>query len=174
MLHYTECGLDYIWLHNGYQVEPLDGDEYFSVEDAEELHRRIAMALITHPARLRGQEVRFIRSLLNQTQKDLADRLGTQRVTVARWEAGLQTAIPGAADRLLRFLVCTHFLDRFLSSAASEERRREAERFLVSFGRIGVILDQISGKDRPRIELHHRSPEEVSDDNARWTSALAG
>ncbi|NQV55906.1 MAG: helix-turn-helix domain-containing protein [Rhodospirillales bacterium] len=60
--------------------------------------------VVATPGRLRGQEVRFIRSMLDLSQKQLADRLGVSRVTVARWEGKSSTPIPGAADRLLRMI----------------------------------------------------------------------
>lgn len=99
---YTACGLDYVYLANG--VRWIEG-EYgagYAIEDVDGLHDVIARHVVASPARLRGQEVRFLRSMLDISQAGLARILGTKRLTVARWEAKPHTPIPGTADRALR------------------------------------------------------------------------
>lgn len=102
MYHYTLCGLDYIYLSNGYHRHETPYGSGVAFEKADGLDAEIAAAVIFYPARLRGQEVRFMRSLLHLSQKKLAEKLGVKRVTVARWEGKPHTAIPGASDRMLR------------------------------------------------------------------------
>ena len=102
--HYTMCGLDNVRLRNGYREHDTDYGKGVSIEHADALDRAIAEAVIMSHARMRGQEVRFLRSLLDKSQADLARELGVQRVTVARWEGSPTTPIPGAADRALRAL----------------------------------------------------------------------
>lgn len=100
--HYTTSGLDYVYLANG--VRRIEG-EYgagFAIDDVDGLHDVIARHVVASPARLRGQEVRFLRSMLDISQAGLARILGTKRLTVARWEAKPHTSIPGTADRALR------------------------------------------------------------------------
>ena len=63
------------------------------------------MAVITSQVRLRGQEVRFLRSLMHRSQTELANDLGLRRITVARWEGAPNTVVPGPADRALRITV---------------------------------------------------------------------
>ena len=99
---YTMCGLDYVHLRNGYEEHETDYGKGVSIERADDLDRVIAAVVILSHARVRGQEVRFLRSLLDKSQADLARDLGVQRVTVARWEGNEKTPIPGAADRALR------------------------------------------------------------------------
>jgi DNA-binding transcriptional regulator YiaG len=102
LYHYTMCGLDYVYLRNGYRDHDTAYGPGISIEKADALDRVIATRVLTSHARLRGQEVRFLRSLLARSQADLAARLGVKRITVARWEGGPNTPIPGPADRLLR------------------------------------------------------------------------
>ena len=100
--HYTASGLDYVYLANGFRL--IDG-EYgpgYAIDDLDGLHDVIARHVVVSPARLRGQEVRFLRSMLDISQAGLARILGTKRLTVARWEAKPHTSIPGTADRALR------------------------------------------------------------------------
>lgn len=102
---YTMCGLDYIHLRNGYRVRNTDYGTGVSIERADELDRMIAWTVIFSHSRLRGQEVRFFRSLIDCSQAELAAEMGVKRITVARWESGTHTPIPGPADRLLRVKV---------------------------------------------------------------------
>ncbi|HZT90269.1 MAG TPA: hypothetical protein VFA12_20180 [Stellaceae bacterium] len=100
--HYTNCGLDYVYLRNGFVVRETRHGRGIAIHDAAALHEAIARVVITRPQRLRGQEVRFLRSLLKLSQDGLARILRTRRVSVARWEARPNHPIPGAADSALR------------------------------------------------------------------------
>lgn len=86
MFHYTQCGLDNVWLTNGYTIEEGDYGTTFSIDRAEELHQVIARAIINDKSPLRGQEVRFLRVAMNLSQDGLAKALGVDRLTVLRWE----------------------------------------------------------------------------------------
>jgi DNA-binding transcriptional regulator YiaG len=75
-----------------------------SIEDADALDRSIAFTIIYSHTRLRGQEVKFLRSLARLSQTELATKLGVKRITVARWEGARNTPIPGPADRVIRMV----------------------------------------------------------------------
>lgn len=100
--HYTGCGLDYVYLENGYIVHDTPYGEGVSIEHADELHRVIANWIVQQRHTLRGQEVRFLRSLLDLSQAGLGEVLGVSRPTVARWEAAADQAIAASSDRALR------------------------------------------------------------------------
>lgn len=100
--HYTECGLDYVCLLNGFQIHETPYGRGVAIQHADSLHKAIALVVISSPHALRGQEVRFLRSLLDVSQAGLGDILGTSRATIARWEAAAHQAIPGGSDRALR------------------------------------------------------------------------
>jgi DNA-binding transcriptional regulator YiaG len=102
--HYTGCGLDYVRLLNGYKVHESPDGRGVSIDNADGLHEAIARCVVASPFRLRGQEVRFLRSMLDLSQDGLARVLGTKRLTVARWEAKPHGLIPGPADRALRLI----------------------------------------------------------------------
>ena len=99
--HYTECGLDYVYLANGYTVHPSAYGDAVEVDHASALDRAIALAVIRHQRSLTGQEVRFLRGLLDLTQAELAELLGKDAQSVARWER-MKNAIPPTEDRALR------------------------------------------------------------------------
>jgi len=100
--HYTGCGLDYVYLLNGYTVHETVHGKGVSIKDARQLHERIALDIIGGPHPLRGQEVRFLRGMLKLSQEGLARVLRQRRGSVARWEADPDKKIPGAADSALR------------------------------------------------------------------------
>lgn len=102
MHHYTGCGLDYVWLMDGVDYVETPHGRGVRIHDLEGLLKVIASRVISSPERLRGQEVRFLRSMLDLSQDGLARVLGQTRVTVARWEGQRDKAIPGASDRALR------------------------------------------------------------------------
>lgn len=100
---YTECGLDGIYLRSGYTVHKTPYGEGVSVRNTEDLHKAIGLYLVEHRKALSGKEVRFLRNALDLTQSELAQLLGCDSQTVARWEKE-QTEMPPATDRLLRLL----------------------------------------------------------------------
>lgn len=99
LYQYRACGLDYVYLRNGY-VRRHGGP--ISIRNEGALHETIARAIITSSYPLRGKEVRFLRSLLKLSQAGLARVLQTTRVTVARWEGSANQPMPGTADTALR------------------------------------------------------------------------
>jgi DNA-binding transcriptional regulator YiaG len=110
--HYKRCGLENIYLLNGFEAEIEDGERYVSVLDVEGLHQAIGVHLVNNRKILSPNEVRFLRKTINLTQAELGRMIGQSGQQVARWEKG-ENKIPGPADRLLRLM--------FLYSVLSEE-----------------------------------------------------
>ena len=98
---YRECGLEGIFLYNGYEAIVHDGEHFVSVMDTEGLHRSIGEFLVVNRKELAPSEIRFLRKTMDLTQSELGRWMGKDSQTVARWEKG-QTPIPTVADRLLR------------------------------------------------------------------------
>ncbi len=101
--HYTQCGLDYVYLLNGYKIDRTPYGPGVSIQNVEGLHHAIAEFLVWNKALLGGKEVRFLRKLLDLTQVELGVFLGCSHQSVARWEKG-QSEVNGAADKMIRFL----------------------------------------------------------------------
>lgn len=108
-LLYKGCGLEGIYLCNGYEIDEVDGEQYIHIQDREALHKVIALNIVEHRKTLGPSELKFIRVAMDQTQSDLAKSLGVSSQTVARWEKG-QSEIPGPADRMLRVFVMVKML----------------------------------------------------------------
>lgn len=101
--HYTACGLEDVYLLNGFRVEKTPYGEGVAVDDIDELHRAIGLHLIAHRKALSPKEFRFLRKQLDMTQAELGRALGVSSQTVARYEKG-ETEIAGPADSMLRVL----------------------------------------------------------------------
>lgn len=103
MYHYKECGLENIYLVNGYVEHATKWGPGVSIDDAEGLHRAIGKDLILLTRGLNGKEFRFLRKELDFSQKVVAGRLDVSDQTVANWEKG-PGEVPRASDLVLRLL----------------------------------------------------------------------
>jgi putative transcriptional regulator len=101
--HYTQCGLDDVYLMNGYVPHDTPYGMGVSVQNVEQLHQAIADHLVNHRALLSGREIRFLRKQMDITQAELGTLLRCNQQTIARWEKG-QTEINGAADAMIKLL----------------------------------------------------------------------
>lgn len=110
--HYQSCGLDNVFLLNGYEVRELDGSRAVAIHDLEGLHRAIAEQLIEKPAPLSCKEFRFLRVEMDFSQKALGDFLGVTDQAVAKWEKGQTKSIPRSADTLVRVFARERLLKR--------------------------------------------------------------
>jgi DNA-binding transcriptional regulator YiaG len=120
---YRACGLDEIYLLNGYNLEEHDGEQFLSITKMDELHMAIGRHLVTQRKGLSPKEVRFLRKTMNMTQAELASLLGNNAQSVARWEKG-QCEVPGASEKLLRLT--------FLANLMSDEELHALRDFLIN------------------------------------------
>jgi len=103
-LHYTDCGLDNIYLRNGFSDEPdEDGDQYLTITDIDGLHRAIGMNIVLARKAPTGKELKFLRNELSMSQAELGLVLGVSDQSVARWEKG-HCGANGAAVFALRMI----------------------------------------------------------------------
>lgn len=99
MYHYTESGLQNVWLENGYHVRNTPYGKAVAIEDADGLHRAIGRS-IARKSHLTGAEFRFLRKELDLSQNRAAGLLGTTEQVVSLWER--KGKIPKTADRMFR------------------------------------------------------------------------
>jgi len=104
--HYTESGLQNVWLMGVEIFECECGENFAYIPCLQELHKLIARALLKQENQLSGREIRFLRKHMAMKAKDFAERLGVMNVTVSRWEQG-KTIPPKTIDRLIRFFYAT-------------------------------------------------------------------
>jgi DNA-binding transcriptional regulator YiaG len=107
--HYKACGLDDVYLYNGFTVEETDYGRGVTVHNSEALHRAIATYLISDHKPLSAREFRFLRKQMEFTQEQVARRLQVDVQTIARYEKD-RAAIPGAVDAVMRILYAVHLV----------------------------------------------------------------
>ncbi len=101
--HYTECGLDNVIIVDmPVQIDDA-GEGLIHIPNIYDLHRVIALSLITQDCALRPTELRFLRTELGFTQAQLADVLHMDAQSIGRWERG-ECAIDPSAEIVIRKL----------------------------------------------------------------------
>ena len=103
-LHYPDCGLDDVYLLNGYDCEETPYGNGVTVQDTDGLRAAIARDLVSRKKVLNGKEVRFLRKQMDLTQSELGRLVGLDAQSVARWEKGQRVLKKGPAELLLRVI----------------------------------------------------------------------
>lgn len=103
MYHYTLCGLDNVWLENGYQIKETSYGQGVSVNDVDGLHEVIAYNVIMNSKRLTAHEIRYLRKEISLSQVGLAMALGVSENTIRGWENS-RTRISSTANRFIRVI----------------------------------------------------------------------
>lgn len=127
MFHYKSCGLENIYLRNGFVEKETPYGKAVSIHDLAGLHRAIGMHIVKqNPGTLSKQEIVFLRKELDLPQRHIAALLDINESTYRNWESG-RSKISGPADRLLRTLyidsVCGNGQTRQLLERISELNR---------------------------------------------------
>ena len=102
--HYTECGLNNIYLQGIIQYKcPECGEAGAEIPHIKDLHLLIGRDIICKSEHLTGDEVRFLRKELGLKSKDMAETLSLEKETYSRWENCKHSAST-SIDRYLRLL----------------------------------------------------------------------
>lgn len=101
--HYTECGLDSVFIEGMDVVQDHAGDDTFSIPAIGLLHRVIAEGIVLLPSKMSGRELRFLRTEMGLTQEKLADVLKVTLLTISRWERE-ESPIKDTAEMLIRLM----------------------------------------------------------------------
>jgi len=100
--HYRECGLDYVYLANGFKrCKTASGEHVIMIDDTPGLHAAIRENVVGLPRPLTAQEFRFLRKELDVSQRQLASVVGVDEQTISMWERG-NSPIQKSAELWLR------------------------------------------------------------------------
>ncbi len=111
LYHYFECGLNTVYLLNGFNTIETSQGKATSIHDMDGLHKAIGMFLIFHQKNLSGDEIRFLRKEMLMSQRILSNLLGVSEQEIRRWENG-KIKIPKPSESLLRLLYREHVDDK--------------------------------------------------------------
>lgn len=131
-LHYTACGLDNVYLLDGFHRVETGRGTVVRVEDEQGLQKAIGAFLIRQKRSLTGPELRFLRLQLGLSQPRLADLLGESEQSVARREKmKANRKRPTLQEKVLRYLFDERLgdnesLEEFLRSLADLDEQANA------------------------------------------------
>ena len=143
MHHYVECGLNDVWLMNGFERHDSPRGQSISIKDIDALHQAIGEHLSRNKRDLTGAEIRFLRQEMLMSQAVLARLLDVKELTVHRWETGKSSA-PRAAEALIRFLYLEQVKSRAGKIGASLRRIADLED---GIDRQQALVFRLSGDD---------------------------
>lgn len=103
MYRYTECGLDNVFLKNGFTKEETPYGKGVRIMNLDNLHKVIGLGITDSPNKMSGKEFRFLRLEMNLSQARIGKLFDVDEQTVARWEKGI-SQVPGPADKLMKTL----------------------------------------------------------------------
>lgn len=107
--HYTECGLDNVFIEGFGQVEDHNGEATMIIPAIGLLHKVISQGIVSLKAKMTGKELRFLRTEMGLTQAKLAEIIKVSSLTVSRWERD-EFPLDDGAEVLIR-LLAIHELD---------------------------------------------------------------
>lgn len=147
--HYTDCGLSNVWLAN-VTVRTCEacGDEEVVIPDMPGLHQRIAELLATKEARLKPEEIRFLRVHLGLSGKDFAELLSVRPETVSRWETDVDHEMKVTNEKFLRMMILSKagpFLDYDKIKHVGEKSERTTARMSFRTNREGAWAQAAMG-----------------------------
>lgn len=101
MYHYTESGLQNVYLSNGFKSKKVAGGVAVAIVDADGLHQAIGRN-IASKGYMTGAEFRFLRKELDFSQGRFGTLIGSSEESVSLWER--RGRVPKSACRLMQAL----------------------------------------------------------------------
>jgi DNA-binding transcriptional regulator YiaG len=151
--HFKESGLDNVILC-GIELIQCDhcGNEDPIIPAMNELFRTIALAIVTKPYRLAGEEVRFLRKYLALTGDKFSRLLHIDKTTLSKWENN-EDPVGTQSDLAIRMLIMSQ--DKALREKIAEVVNESFEK---------IQFDQGSERKRKRNKRYvpHRTTIEVN------------
>ncbi len=101
--HYTECGLQNVYIGGISKMTDDDGDDVILILAINQLHRVIAAGIVSHVKGMDGAELRFLRTEMGYTQAELAVLVHRDKQSIGRWERS-EKEIDGSSEAVIRKL----------------------------------------------------------------------
>ena len=124
--HYLKCGLDDVYLLNGFKRLPSPLGTSIAISDVDQLHEAIGTSPCRRKWKLSGSEVWFLRQEMLMSQARSAHLLEATEQTIHRWQAEM-SGIPRAAEAILRLLYAGQTGNGTGSTRKRQERSADFE-----------------------------------------------
>lgn len=143
MYQYNGCGLEGIFLKNGYTVKETPYGRAVAIQNVEGLHMAIALDIARQHAPMNGQQFRFLRKEQDLTQEEAAAMFRVDVQTIANWEKkeGGKAAVPGPSDVAMRAYFSAYLHKNFYKPEFAIEANPEEPRSF-ELNEDGWITDQ--------------------------------
>lgn len=105
--HTEDLGGVVVKVLNAVQVRRCEAcnTEMVAIPDMDGLARAAAISRALKPARLAGRELKFLRRVLDMSQKEFAEAMTLTAETVSRWENDAR-GVGGMCEKLVRHNIC--------------------------------------------------------------------
>lgn len=101
---FTECGLPNVVLQGVELILcPKCGNEDAVIPRVNDLMRALALAVLSKPYRLRGEDLRYLRKYLGMTSDEFARLIHIDKTNLSKWENNHDRIGP-QSDRLIRMM----------------------------------------------------------------------
>lgn len=166
LYHFTECGLDWVYLEG---VEhgfcPDCDDDVVELPAPEDLLALIAKWILEQKRPLHPKEIRFLRSLVGWSQDNLAVAMGLQRLAITRWESGkAQTALH--RHILLKAVWLRKYLEQTVEDGCGILKTEDLRTLQDHITKIGEIIGEmrraVPGPTRVSINVKTKTAEDIS------------
>lgn len=101
--HYIECGLMNVFVEGLDPITDDAGDDIVTIPLVNQLHKAIALGIVSHEHGISGAELRFLRTEMGYTQAELASLVHHEKQAIGRWERG-EGEINSSAELIIRLL----------------------------------------------------------------------
>ena len=138
--HYLECGLDDVYLVDGFKRFDTPRGPSIAIEEVDTLHHVIGKHLCLDRKELSGKEFRFLRREMLMSQAVLANLFDVKEQTVHRWETG-KSPVPRAAESLIRLMYMNkvpNVRDRLKQVADLEDEIDHRQDMIFKLKKIGL------------------------------------
>lgn len=105
--HYTECGLDNVYIYNVPMLTDIKGEKTICIPKINLLHKAISEGIIRKNGLINAKEIRFLRTELGYTQAQFSELLGKEAQACGRWERE-EVNIDKTTDSLIRIEVANY------------------------------------------------------------------
>lgn len=141
---YIECGLDNIWLDNGFEYVETPYGNGVSIQNLDGLHKAIGCSIAENPNAMTAKELKFLRREMDLTQARLASLIGADEQSIHRWENG-KSKISGPAARMVSMVYLSYAHDiqnvRERIEAIAALDKHDVERKILSLDEEGWEYD---------------------------------
>ena len=110
--HYTECGLDYVFLKNGFTLHETPYGKGVSFDNVPKMNEEIAKIIILNKPTLEGQDLKFLRLVTNLSQTMLGKMVGVERDAIAKAESQYHKKLSRPMDKLVRIFALEYIDDQ--------------------------------------------------------------